>query len=306
MSHKIQHYYYFIVNPYASNGLKASKNLNQLLEKTNLDYDVLETTEQSNIKDIISKLQPYLQEKDIIVSVGGDGTISEVVQAVNELNIDNPVGTIPAGSGRDFARAHDIPMDFEDAFYHLLDVQSPRELDVIITTTNENEKNYVVNSIGVGVDGKVIHNLHKDRGDSKIGQFDYLKDTLKSLFKQKPFDAEVTINGHKLNIYQTVTLLFMNQGYIGGGINVHPDTVPNDGYIDIVFFHNLNAFDLITVIPKLMFNQTHLSHPKTYTLKAKELEVTVRADEYWQADGETLGNEIKTFHMKTTKQLYWI
>lgn len=302
----IKQHYYFIVNPYASNGLKVSKNLNQLLEKTNLDYQLKEITEQVNIKDIVTELQPHLQENDILVSVGGDGTISEVVQAANELGIPNPIGVIPTGSGNDFARFHGIPTNLKDAFLHLLTINKYSEQDIILTMTNEQKKKYVVNSIGAGIDGRVIFNLQENRGSKKIGKLAYLIDALKSLFSQSYFDAEIIINGRSLKIYQTIILLFMNHGSFGGGINIHPNTLSSDGYIDIIFSHHLSIFDQMTIIPKLLINQSHIKHPKIFTLKARELTVNIHTNEYWQADGESLSNTIQSCHMQTKKQKYWI
>lgn len=302
----IKQHYYFIVNPYASNGLKVSKNLNQLLEKTNLDYQLKETTEHVNIKDIITEIQPHLQESDILVSVGGDGTISEVVQATNELEISNPIGIIPTGSGNDFARFHDIPTNLKDAIHHLSTIKKSSEQDIIISTSNEQKKKYVVNSIGAGIDGRVIFNLQENRGSKKLGTLAYLLNALKILFSQNYFDAEVIINGHSLKIHQTITLLFMNHGIFGGGIHIHPNTISTDGYIDIIFSHKLSVLDQLIIISKLLINQSHIRHPKIYTLKAKELTVNIHTKEYWQADGESLGNTIQSYRMQTKKQRYWI
>lgn len=295
--------YYFIVNPFSSKGSNASKNLNQLLKQTNLDYELIETTEHYNIKDIAIKIQPHLHKKDIIVSVGGDGTISEVIQALNELDISNPLGVIPTGSGNDFARFHKIPTSIKPAFKHLLNVTNAVEHDILVAEADK--ISYIVNSTGAGIDGRVVHNLHKNRGQSKLGKLAYLRNALKSLFSQNYFDAELEVDGKKLKVHQTIILLFMIQGIFGGGVNMHPKAKSDDGYLDVIFTHNFNVTDLIQILFKLLVSNTHLNHPKVYTVKGKKITVRVNSDEYWQADGENIGNDVQAYTFSTKKQLYW-
>lgn len=296
--------YYFIVNPYSSKGGKATIKLNKLIHRHSINYKILKSSDLHYIKDIIRKIQGDLQKKDIIVAVGGDGTLSEVIQACQELNIPNPVGLLPAGSGNDFARFHQIPRNFNKAFKYLLSIKETTKLDVIVSRSNQTR--YNVNSIGCGIDGRVIHNLHQKRGDNHLSTMAYLRSALTSLFRQKPFNAQLKIEGQLLNVYQTIILVFMTQGTFGGGINLHPNSVADDGCFEIIFSHRLNAIDLVSIIYTLLNNGKHLNHPKIYTIKAKTISVHLESAEYWQADGEDLGQDNLEMMLEMVKQNYWI
>lgn len=296
--------YYFILNPFSSNGSKASKNLNQLLEKTNLDYEIMETTEYYHIKDIVPKIQPHLHKKDILVAVGGDGTISCLVQSVQELGVSNPVGLIPAGSGNDFAKYHGIPTDFKKAIDYLCQIEHASVHDVLVKRTDH--ITYITNSIGVGIDGRVIHHIHEKRETKTPKSSSYLIDAIKSLTTQKPFAAELVVDGKPLTVPHTVMVLSMIHGYFGGGVHIHPEAKSNDGYMDIIFSHRLRLIDLPKLLYQIVVKHDHLTHKKIYAIKAKEVSIKTDSNEYWQEDGEDCGIYNDTIHLSLTKQDYWI
>mgnify|MGYP005762343435 CR=1 FL=1 len=105
--------YQFIVNPVAGNGKgkKVWEKTKETLQKRNESFKVSFTQKENNMKHIIKSI---CEEKELnaIIIIGGDGTIH---LAINHgiLNLDLPVGVIPAGSGNDFARTMNIHTNYE-------------------------------------------------------------------------------------------------------------------------------------------------------------------------------------------------
>lgn len=297
--------YYFIINIFANRGSEASDKLSRLLKESKLDYKLFKTSRHYNIKDIVQKIQDSLHNRDIIISVGGDGSLGDLVQALKEAGLANPVGVLPAGAGNDFIRAHQVSNKFEEAFDHLLQVQEPVVNDLILVE-NAKDKAYVVNSIGVGIDGRVIASISQDKSKQKLGPLTYLTPALKALFHQSAFDARVKILGKEIEVKKTPIILFMNHGSLGGGIQINPQADPTDGYMNIIFANDLSVWDLLALVIKIFTSKDQLNHPKVYQVRAKQVEVQVKSHEYWQADGESLGSNQQTYKLSSLKQSYWI
>ena len=297
--------YYFIVNIFANTGPEASRKLSRLLKQSKLDYKIFKTSRHYNIKDIVQKIQDSLHNRDIIISVGGDGSLGDLVQALKEAGLSNPVGVLPAGAGNDFIRAHQVSTKFDEAFDHLLQIQKPVVNDLILVE-NAKDKAYVVNSIGAGIDGRVIASISQDKSKQKLGPLTYLTPALKALFHQSPFDARVKILGKEIEVKKTPIILFMNHGSFGGGIQINPQADPTDGFMNIIFAKDLSFWDLLTLVVKIFTSKDQLNHPKVYQVRADQVEVQVRSNEYWQADGESLGSNQQTYKLSSLKQSYWI
>ena len=93
--------YIFIVNPESAKGnaMKIIGNIEKICKQRKIEYEVCYTLAQG---DATRLTQSYKEEKNIIYAVGGDGTLSEVLNGV--IGTKNKLGIIPAGSGNDFYR----------------------------------------------------------------------------------------------------------------------------------------------------------------------------------------------------------
>gem|GEM_PF-277991 len=114
----------FIVNPVAGNGRGArvwealEEHLRQSLHASGIAYDVFHTTRPREATQLAAELA--IRRPLAIIAVGGDGTVHEIAAGLAEDRLPCPVGYIPAGSGNDFARSHQLPLDPVEALDHLL------------------------------------------------------------------------------------------------------------------------------------------------------------------------------------------
>ena len=102
--------YYFIINPNArcGRGKNVWKKLERILERENAQYQAYITEKPGDAKVFARKLTEGCREPHVIVAVGGDGTVNEILDG---LSFCSPVtlGYIPAGSGNDLARSLRLP-----------------------------------------------------------------------------------------------------------------------------------------------------------------------------------------------------
>lgn len=295
---------HFIVNEHSTKGENMAATINTKMKSRSIPYKIYKTQKKKDGIDIIARIAPDIHQSDLIIASGGDGTLSEVVNGVQYNNLKNPLAFIPTGSGNDFARSLHIPRNREDAFKHIFEVDEITQLDILKITENKRTF-YAVNNSGIGIDGDVIHAI-QSADDKKNNSFTYLYQALIGLFRHKNFAFTLTIDGEVIEVNNSIIVLMANQGIFGGGIQLHPETDATDGLVDILYGININPFDLLVIIPQILFFKSHLKHKKIYTHVGKHVKLFLHNEQYGQADGEDLGLKKHKYEYKTVPQNFWI
>ena len=228
---------------------------------------------------------------DLIVAVGGDGTLSEVINGV--LN-STPckVALIPAGTGNDFARSLGIPLDWQNACKLL--VQMPvREIDV-----GQVNGRYFINVAGLGFDAEVAAEINKSL--KKVsGMKAYLIAVFKCLYNLKPI--EIVIKTEQKTVVKSVLLMAVGNGKsYGGGFMITPQAKIDDGLLDICLIEKTSMLDLILNLPTVMAGR-HLKHPKVRTFRACSVEVLSKSPVQIHTDGEITGTTPALFSISPTR-----
>ncbi|WP_199426887.1 diacylglycerol/lipid kinase family protein [Thermaerobacillus caldiproteolyticus] len=276
--------YYFIVNKISGNGkgLKVWKKVEKLLQGKRVNYQVRFTERPKHAVEIAKELSS--EQCDAVVAVGGDGTVHDVANGLIDSNI--PLGVIPAGSGNDFARALDIPMDYKKALERIL-MGKQRKID-IGRIGNE----YCITVTGIGFDGKVaeVNNASKYKSwlnFIRLGDLSYGLSFLHVLLKYRPVNIQLKVDGKNLVFFNVWLIAIANIPNYGGGIRICPDAYYNDGLFDICIVHNMTKWELLRTFPKA-YKGRHIFHPCVTIIKGKQVEVISELPIIVQGDGELL------------------
>mgnify|MGYP002582395854 FL=1 len=150
--------YDFIVNPNARSGLggRIWKELEQLLKEQKAEYRVHFTKYQRHASRIAEEITTDGEEHTIVV-LGGDGTVNEVLNGINELS-KVTMGYIPMGSSNDFARYFKMAAEPAECLTRILHPKKIVDMNVGIMSYKNGEKSrrYAV-STGIGFDAAVCH-----------------------------------------------------------------------------------------------------------------------------------------------------
>lgn len=279
-----------IVNPVAGAGKTAKKwpQIMSLLESLGLDfeYDLTEAPRHA------IELAKSAVDKgyELVVSVGGDGTINEVVNGICNTNgfSDVTLGIINTGTGADYIRTLGIPRSYKDACRCLVS-QRRRTVDLgVVEYANDGhmEKRLFVNFAGLGFDAEIVRattQQFKILGDMAS----YLVGLLNTLIFYENRDISITVDG-ELGERRICTVLMNNGKYGGGGMFAAPDADPADGFFDVLIVGDLTKPDLLWSLPRI-YKGTHLTHPKITMKRAREIEIRSVHYTAVQADGELLG-----------------
>lgn len=207
----------FIVNKFSRNGGSIISKLERVMPLFECTYDVHITRYPKHATELSESLVKERKQDSIIVAVGGDGTLNEVLTGL--LNADSkpltPLAYIPIGSGNDFARSLQLSFNLKESIHKIINTTSSTYLDVLIGESNSGNI-VAVNSIGVGLDGMVINSLEKNKNKQRIGKFSYLASVISAYFSQKTFSLEILTDKGTYTYKQSLLAVCTNNTFFGG------------------------------------------------------------------------------------------
>jgi YegS/Rv2252/BmrU family lipid kinase len=231
----------------------------------------------------------------LVVAVGGDGTLNEVVNGVAGRDVD--LATIPLGTGMDFGRTYGIPKKFDDAVRVALsgDVRTIDAGRVTYRTwAGETAERYFANVSSVGMSGAVAQRAN---GMSKAlgGKVTFFY-VLTRVFLEWQ-NTEVTVRLDDTERHGRMhDVIVANGVWHGGGMKLAPDAAPDDGQFDVVLIGDVSKADFLTTAPKL-YKGRHVHHPKVEVLRSKRVEVDAPVQLPIELEGEQVGTTPATFEI---------
>ena len=264
----------FIINPISGVGKqkKVEKALEKVLDKNLFDYEV-EYTEYAHHATVIS-LQAAIRQVDIVVSVGGDGSINDCVRGLIGTNVT--LGIIPAGSGNGLARTLNIPLNIEDAIEVL-----NKKKRATIDTVKVNNKIYA-SIAGIGFDALIAKEFRK----TKVRGFNkYLSLILQFYPFYESQNYKMEIDGEKIES-NALFISFATSNQFGYNTVIAPSAKIDDGFMQISIVKKVP----IVMLPwtaQLLFLKNFDKSMYVKTYKAKEVKV-INNSRLVNLDGESV------------------
>ncbi|PLR77118.1 lipid kinase [Bacillus sp. V3-13] len=285
----------FIVNKAAGNGkaLKVWYQIEKMLNEKNVFYSVHFTQKPTHATELVRELV-HNEKVSVMVAVGGDGTIQEVVNGLIGTNI--PLGIIPAGSGNDFSRGLGIPLKHDRALERMLSGK-PKVIDI----GNVNSRLFCTVA-GIGFDGEVARSANGSKYKKflnliRMGRISYIISALNVLFRYKPLDISLMIDNKLHNIPKAWLIAVANSPFYAGGLVICPEAENNDGFFDICIVQEMSKWEFLCIFP-LVFKGKHTSSPSIKIIRGKELEIYSSSPLLVHGDGEVIGQTPVRITMK--------
>ena len=233
----------------------------------------------------------------MLVVVGGDGTVNEVVNGVPDGS-DVELAVIPRGTGWDFVRTFGIPQDLDAAIE--VAVSGPtRTIDLGVATyrtwAGEEATTTFANVASAGISGAIAQRANES-SKALGGKASYYWSTLAVFFGWQIGDMRVTVDADSRE-GRMIDAMICNGRFLGGGMMMCPDAEPDDGMFDVLLIGDVTKRDLAFVLPKT-YKGKHLPHPRLELLRGSV--VTVDADEPLpiELDGEQPGTTPVRFEIR--------
>ena len=275
----------FIVNKRAGN-FNGKRAWLKLKKQLTIPYTFYETQHAGHAYELVQQLA-QLAKNQLVIVIGGDGTVHEVVNAVANMP-HIIVGYVKGGSGNDFARAFpsfEAGADIERflAQQHCKHVDSGR-------ITFQEQTTYFINNFGIGFDAYVCQLVNESKlkralNKLKLGKVSYAIFVVQALLQFKPFTLTVEYNG-KVHVYERVWFATVsNQPYFGGGMNLSPQSIVDDGMLEITVVSRLARLKFLTLF-LTVFKAKHTRFKEVTQFQANDVSFTVQAPTPIHTDGE--------------------
>jgi YegS/Rv2252/BmrU family lipid kinase len=240
---------------------------------------------------------------DLVVAVGGDGTINECVNGFFDdkgaIAPKAAFGIVPAGTGGDFIKTLGVPLKTADAAAAL---KSPaRAIDVgrlrYVGDDGQPALRHFINIASFGIGGLVDRYVNQS---SKAfgGKVSFALATLKAGAKYKNATVRLILDGGAPKEGKIYNVAVANGRYFGGGMKVAPDAALDDGWFDVVTLGDFGFTDLLFRGLDI-YSGKHLKNPKVTVARARRVdaEAVDGAEVLLDVDGEAPGRLPASFEL---------
>lgn len=263
----------FIVNPISGVKKKTSvlKQIENGIDATLFTYEIVLTEYAGHAAELAKKAAE--EGVDIVVAVGGDGTVNEVARSLVHSN--SALGIIPRGSGNGLARHLQIPMDVKKAL-KIINQASIQCLDY----GKINGQPFFC-TCGVGFDAFVSLKFAES---GKRGPLSYVENTLREGLRYHPDTYTIeTENG--VTKHKAFLVACANASQYGNNVYIAPNASMSDGLMDIIIMEAFNTIESPQIILQLL-NKTIDTNSHVKTIQAKKVRITRSTNGVAHCDGD--------------------
>jgi len=287
----------FLVNPASANGSTGRRwpELARRAAAAGLEGATRFSERQGHLAELAR--EAALDGAELLVVVGGDGSVNEVANGLAGLGRQPEVAVVPRGTGWDFSRTFGIPRRIDDA------VQVALEGDV--RTIDLGRVSYrawdgsdatasFANVASAGMSGAIAKRAN-ETSKALGGKASYLWATFAVFSGWAATEIEVAVDGER-RAGPMFDVVVANGRFFGGGLEICPEAEPDDGLFDVLTIGDVTKRDLVQTMPR-MYRGTHLPHPKAELLRGSSVTVTSETPLPIELDGEQPGTTPVTFEV---------
>lgn len=287
----------FIVNPAAGNGiaLRMARTIGKLFRELkqkykDIDYEIVFTRYEGHATEIARDFSSTGDYR--IYSVGGDGTLNEVLNGM--VGTGSTLACIPGGSGNDFIKS--VVKKF-DRRRILLDTILGTEKEVDLGMADDR---YFLNIASLGFDANVVKNAEKYKtGPIVPNKVSYLLSVISTAMDIKPEKVKITADGEVFD-EEVFMVAVANGKYYGGGIKIAPLAEIDDGLLDVLIITDIDRAKVMKFLPKAIAGK-HMGLEELQYRRCKRVEIIAEEPVYINVDGEIAARKQVTFSISDKK-----
>lgn len=264
-----------IINPISGHSSKsvANNNIFSLVDTELFNVSIEITQFPGHATELAKKA--VAEGVDVVVAVGGDGTVNEVAKAL--VGTSTVLGIIPCGSGNGLARHLHIPMETKKA------VQIINEGNVVSIDSMTVNGIPCFCTMGVGYEAKVSEEFAKE---STRGLVTYARKFIEGWFSYEPQEYIIETDSRVIK-RKAVSVTCANANQWGNGFHIAPKASIQDGLMDVTIIHPIKFINAIPM-PVQILGYSFDQNPDVESFKTKSLFIKRRSTEAIHVDGEPI------------------
>jgi len=238
-----------------------------------------------------------------VIAIGGDGTNHALVNALADLNAQHPdgppmvYGTLPIGTGRDWARSRGIPFGIKEAADWIASAQ-PRPTDIGLLTIEGgsavHRREHFLNIASAGLSGEVDAQVNRSE---KRRAWTFLQATVSAIIRYKPQRLRITLDDESWFDDKAFVAVVANGTTFGHGMKIAPNASTNDGLFDVIVVEAMAKARVLAALGQV-YNGSHLTHRGVHVKRAKSVLMESADAIPLDLDGEYTTGEQLTFTVR--------
>lgn len=260
---------WIVANP--SSGKKQAKEYatiaQKMFEDNNLEVEVRLTEKKEDISQF-SK-EACKENIDILIVMGGDGTVSELINGMDKEEHKPKVGIIPTGTVNNIAKGIGISSNLNQAVYDLLNTQ---EKTVDVGKINDR---LFLSSVSAGSIPETVWEVSDDLKE-KYGPVAYFMEGMKSINNEETYSFEIKVDGEKRNADLSLLLVGVSNSIVGIQ-NFFNQATYNDGKLHMFGLKNTSFGEKVTAFSKMLSDEaSFMEKDIAFTLDFKKAEISLK------------------------------
>ena len=284
---------HIVFNPAAAGG-RAGKNKKKIISELKLQlgkcFDVSDTLSNTDATRITT--EAISAGCNIIIAVGGDGTVNQVVngflQTGSYKDHQAQLGVISFGTGQGFAQSIGLPKDLTSQITVIKNDDS-KLVDVgKISFENGQPAKYFLNEFQFGIGGTLCKNISPVT-KMMLGRFAFGFEAVKTLIRYEAEEIQMKINERSVS-EKVIGVVVANGAYTGGGMRLTPDAIIDDGLFDVLVIEEMPLLKRLNSFSKI-YSGRHIGRPAFKVFKTREIRFGCGNGLSVEADGELILNK---------------
>ena len=217
---------------------------------------------------------------DLIIAIGGDGTVYEVANFLLEHNLKTPLGIVANGSANFLATSLGIPVFPAQRALNFALYQKPQPLDAMLI----NKKHHGLIAAGQGYESVFIRGATRAM-KRRFGFFAYVVSFFKTFlpYSKKPYN--IVVDGTRYRTVGKAALIF-NMIAITRGIPLDKKIKPNDGILNLIIINPRSILEMIGITFIFILGLSDRINPKIQKFTGKSMSINTKHGKEIQVDGE--------------------
>lgn len=265
-----------IVNPIAGRGrgIRAAAETVGVLREHGWSADARRTCGPGHAAELASGA---VGDADLVVAVGGDGTLSETLNGLIASN--TPCGLIPCGTGNDFARFVGIGPGARAAAEQIVHGSASR---IDVGSVNGGQSHFV-NVLGIGFDAAVATRINRRRRVCG-GLWAYIPAILSEVACRSHVRASVEVDGERFEDDWLLVAVANGSAY-GSGFRIAPEASCYDGLLDVILVRGSGRIEILRNL-WLARQGKHLADPKVIMVRGRSMRIRTQVPAPVMVDGD--------------------